>query len=154
MAHLRWCNNFKGNFKICAGARPAVLRFRAGSLDVLAMLLHHTPSVENFHGLLSMSSCMVCPCFWISASVSQLASSTGWFFHLTRYSKYFFRLVLLLTLLSSMYSIYDFSATGICFVHWIIGCLSLVSASLTLYGYKSNILNIGEIMIPSGNSIS
>jgi hypothetical protein len=29
----------------------------------LAMLLHHTPSLENFHGLLSMSSRMVCPCF-------------------------------------------------------------------------------------------
>jgi hypothetical protein len=69
------------------------------------MLLHHTPSLENFHGLLSMSSCTVCPCFCISASFSQLASSTGWFFHLTRYSKYCFRLVLLLTLLSSMHSI-------------------------------------------------
>jgi hypothetical protein len=29
----------------------------------LAMLLHHTPSLENFHGLLSMSSLTVCLCF-------------------------------------------------------------------------------------------
>jgi hypothetical protein len=29
----------------------------------LAMLLHHTPSLENFHGLLSMSSRTVFPCF-------------------------------------------------------------------------------------------
>jgi hypothetical protein len=56
----------------------------------LAMLLHHTPLLENFHGLLSMSSRMVCPCFWISASFSQLASSTGCPFHLTKYSKYSF----------------------------------------------------------------
>jgi hypothetical protein len=83
----------------------------------LAMLLHHTPSLENFHGLLSMSLHIVCPCFWISTSFSQLSSSTGWPFHLTKYSKYFFLLVLLPTLLSSMRSIYGFSATGICFVH-------------------------------------
>jgi hypothetical protein len=43
-------------------ACPAVLRFHAGSLDVKAMLLHHTPRIENFHGLLSMSSRTVCPC--------------------------------------------------------------------------------------------
>jgi hypothetical protein len=86
-------------------------------LHALAMLLHHTPSLKKFHGLLSMSSRMVCPCFWISSSFSQLESSTGWPFHLTKYSKYFFRLVLLPTLLSSMHSIYDFSATGICFFH-------------------------------------
>jgi hypothetical protein len=67
-------------------AYPAIFCFHAGSLDVLAMLLHHTPLLENFHGLLSMSSCTVCPCFKISSSFSQLASSTGWFFHLTRYS--------------------------------------------------------------------
>jgi hypothetical protein len=54
-------------------------------LHALAMLLHHTPSLENFHGLLSMSSHTVCPCFWISASFSQLASSTGCPFHLTKY---------------------------------------------------------------------
>jgi hypothetical protein len=84
---------------------------------LLAMLLHHTPSLENFHGLLSMSSHMVCPCFWISASFSQLASSTGCPFHLTRYSKYSFLLVLLLTLLSSILSICGFSAIGICLAH-------------------------------------
>jgi hypothetical protein len=43
-------------------------------------------SAQRFHGLLSMRSCTVCPCFKITASVSQLASSTGWFFHFTRYS--------------------------------------------------------------------
>jgi hypothetical protein len=121
---------------------------------MLAMLLHHTPSLENFHGLLSMSSCTVCSCFCISTLVSLLASSTGWFFHLTRYSKYFFRLVLLLTLFYSMHSICGLSATGICFRHWITGCSSSVPVSLVLYGYKSEILNIKEISIPSGNSIS
>jgi hypothetical protein len=141
-------------FKICAGACPTVLRFCAGLLDVLAMLLHHTPLLEKVHGLLSMSSCTVCPCFCMSALLSQLASSTGWFFHLTRYSKYCFHLVLLLTLLSRMHSICSFSATGIYFVHWITSCSSPVSVSPALYGYKSKILNIGEILIPSGNSIS
>jgi hypothetical protein len=139
--------------KICAGSSSCLLPSALARL-ILAMLLHHTPSLENFHGLLSMSSCMVCPCFCISASVSQLASSTGWFFHLTRYSKYYFRLVLLLTLLSSMHSICGFSATGICFVHWITGCSIPVSVSSALYGYKYETLNIGEILIPSGNSIS
>jgi hypothetical protein len=146
-------NNFKAFSKFVL-ACPAVFYFRVGSLDVLAMLLHHTPSLEIFHGLLSMSSCTVCSCFCISASVSQLAYSTGWFFHLTRYSKYSFLLVLLLTLLSSMRSICGFSATGNYFFHWITGCSSPVSAYLSLYGYKYEILNIGEILIPSGNSIS
>jgi hypothetical protein len=86
-------------------------------LHALAMLLHHTPSLENLHGLLSMSSHTVYPCFYISDSFSQLASSTGWPFHLTKYSKYSFHLVLLPSLLSSMRSICDFSATVICFVH-------------------------------------
>jgi hypothetical protein len=72
--------------KICARRLPTVFRFRAGSLDVLAMLLHHTPRLENFHGLLSMSSYTVCPFFYISYFLSQLASSTRWPFHLTRYS--------------------------------------------------------------------
>jgi hypothetical protein len=121
---------------------------------MLVMLLHHTPLLETFHGLLSMISHMVCPCLWISTSFSQLASSTGWFFHLTRYSKYCFRLVLLLTLLSSICSICGFSIISICFVHWITGCSIPVSSSSDLYGYKSEILNIGEIPIPSGNSIS
>jgi hypothetical protein len=78
---------------------------RAGSLDEVWMLLHHTPRLKRIHGLLSMSSCMVCPCFCMTASVSQLASSTGWFFHFTRYSKYYFLLVFLPILLSSMHSI-------------------------------------------------
>jgi hypothetical protein len=57
---------------------PAVfLSPRAGSLDEVWMLLHHTPRLKRFHGLLSMSSCTVCPCFCMTASVSQLASSTG-----------------------------------------------------------------------------
>jgi hypothetical protein len=144
----------QGIFKICVGGLSSCLLPRAGSLDVLAMLLHHTPSLENFHGLLSMSSCMVYPCFCISASVSQLAYSTGWFFHLTRYSKYCFRLVLFLTLLFSMHSICGLSATGICFFHWITGYSSLVSVSSVLYRYKSEIFNIGDIPIPLGNSIS
>jgi hypothetical protein len=118
------------------------------------MLLHHTPLLGKFHGLLSMSSCMVYPCFWIFPSVSQLASSTGWFFHLIRYSKYFLHLVLLLTLLSSMHSICGFSTTGILFHHWITSFSFPVSASSALYGYKSEILNIEEIPIPSGNSIA
>jgi hypothetical protein len=118
-----------------------------------AMFLHHNPGLENFHGLLSMSSLMVCPCLCISASLSQLASSTGWFFHLTRYSKYCFCLVLLLTLLFSMCSIYGLSTTGICFHHWITSGSFPVPVSSGLYGYKSEILNIREILIPSGNSI-
>jgi hypothetical protein len=32
-------------------------------LWLCTMLLHHTPSLENLHELLFMSSCMVCPCF-------------------------------------------------------------------------------------------
>jgi hypothetical protein len=32
-------------------------------LHTLVMLLHHTPSLEKFHGILSMSSRTVCPCF-------------------------------------------------------------------------------------------
>jgi hypothetical protein len=115
---------------------------------MLAMLLHHTPSLETFHGLLSMSSCMVYPFFCISDSFSQLASSTGWPFHLTRYLKYYFRLVLFLTLLSSMHSICEFSVIGNFFCHWITGCSSPVPISSTLYGYKSEILNIREIPIP------
>jgi hypothetical protein len=139
--------------KICASSSSCPLPSALARL-MWEMLLHHTPSLENFHGLLSMSSCMVCPCLCISASVSQLAYSTGWFFHLTRYSKYCFFLVLLLTLLSSMHSICGLSTTGIFFVHWIPSYSSLFSISPSLYGYKSEILNIGEILIPSGNSIS
>jgi hypothetical protein len=62
-------------------------------------------SAQRFHGLLSMSSCTVCPCFCMFVSGSQLASSTGWFFHFTRYSKYCFRLVFLITRWSSIHSI-------------------------------------------------
>jgi hypothetical protein len=40
MATFKIAQQFQGIFKICAGISPAVLRFRAGSLDVLAMLLH------------------------------------------------------------------------------------------------------------------
>jgi hypothetical protein len=116
--------------KFVLGAFPAVFCLRAGSLE---MLLHHTPLLENFHGLLSMSSRTVCPCLWISASFSQLASSTGWPFHLTKYSKYCFRLVFLLTLLSSMRSICGFSATGICFVHWITLAVHFLSLLPQLY---------------------
>jgi hypothetical protein len=91
---------------VCAGAVQLFFLFLCtGSLDEMWMLLHHTPRLKRFHGLLSMSSCTVCPCFWITASVSQLASSTGWFFHFTRYSKYCFLLVFFPTLLSSMHSI-------------------------------------------------
>jgi hypothetical protein len=119
------------------------------------MLLHHTPRLENFHGLLSMSSYTICPCFCISSSFSQLTSSIGWFFHLNRYSKYCFRLVFLPARLSSIRSICGFSTTGNCFIHWINGCLSFpYSASPSLYGYKSETLNIRDIPMPSGNSIS
>jgi hypothetical protein len=133
------------------GTFPVVLCLRAGSLE---MLLHHTLWLENFHGLLSMSSRMVCPCLCISASFSQLASSTRWFFHLTRYSKYCFRLVFLLTLLSSMCSICGFLPMAFAFST---GSLAahLLSLLPQLYmGTKSEMLNIGEISIPSGNSIS
>jgi hypothetical protein len=126
----------------------------AGSLDGLSMLLHHTPRLENFHGIMSMSSCMVCPCFCIIASLSQLASSTGWFFHLNRYSKYCFRLVFFPTHLSSMHSICGFSTTGNCFIHWITGSSVPVFASPALYGYKSATLNIRDILMPSDNSSS
>jgi hypothetical protein len=118
------------------------------------MLLHHTPRLERFHGLLLMSSWTVCPCFKIVASVSQLASSTGWFFHFTRYSKYCFLLVFLPILLSSMHSISGFCATGNCFCHWTTGSSVPVSASSVLYGYKSDMLKIGDIPMPSGNSSS
>ena len=146
-------NQIRSNFKICVGLSSCPIASMLARL-MWEMLLHHTPSLENFHGLLSMISCMVFPCFCISASFSQLASSSGWFFHLTRYSKYSFCLVFLLTLLSSIHSICGFSATGICFHHWITSYSSPVFASSALYGYKSEILNIGEISIPSGNSIS
>jgi hypothetical protein len=89
MAHLRFAQQLPRCFQnLCWLVQ---LSFASALARLMwEMLLHHTPSLENFHGLLSMSSCMVCPCFCISASVSQLASSTGWFFHLTRYSKYCF----------------------------------------------------------------
>jgi hypothetical protein len=128
-----FAHQLQEKFKICAGLVQLSFASALARL-MLAMLLHHTPWLENFHGLLSMSSCMVCPCFWISASFSQLASSTGWFFHLTRYSKYCFRLVFLLTLLSSMHSICGLSATGICFVHWITGCSFPVPVSSAYMG--------------------
>jgi hypothetical protein len=134
-------------------ACPAVFCFYVGSLDELAMLLHHT-RLENIHGILSMISCMVHPCFCISASVYQLASLTGWLFHLIRYLKYSFLLVLLPTLLSSMHSICALSATSICSIQWITGYSTLVSTSPSLYGYKYAILNIRDILIPSSNSIS
>jgi hypothetical protein len=118
-----WRNKYQGAFKKNVLARPAVLCSRAGSLDVGDAPASYS-WLENFHGLLSMSSCTVCPCFFITASVSQLASSTGWFFHLTKYSKYCFRLVFLPTRLSSMHSICGFSATGNCFIHWITGSSS------------------------------
>jgi hypothetical protein len=108
------------NFKVISKFTLALVQLSFASALarlMLAMLLHHTPSLENFHGLLSMSLRMACPCFWIFALFSQLESSTGWSFHLTKYSKYSFLLVLLLTLLLSMHSICGFSATGICFVH-------------------------------------
>jgi hypothetical protein len=141
MTSIKMAHQLQGDFKIWAGIFQLSFVSALAHL-MLAMLLHHTPSLENFHGLLSMSSCTVCPCFCISASFSQLASSTGWPFHLTRYSKYSFRLVFLLTLLSSMHSIYGFSATGICIVHWITGCSFPILVSSALYGYKSEILNI------------
>jgi hypothetical protein len=137
--------------KFGLSAFPAIFYLCAGSLE---MLLHHTPLLENFHGLLSMSSHTVCPCLWISTSFSQLASSTGWPFHLTKYSKYRFHLVFLLTPFSSMRSICGFSTTGICLVHWTSSCLFHVPVSSALYGYKSEILNIREIPTPLANSIS
>jgi hypothetical protein len=79
-----FAQQFQGVSKFWCWRCPTVSSRCAGSLDVLWMLLHHTPRLERFHGLLSMSSCTVCPCFCIVASFSQLASSTGWFFHFTR----------------------------------------------------------------------
>ena len=145
-----WRNNSQVFQNVC-WCCPAVSSKCAGSLDEWAMLLHHTPRLENFHGLLSMSSYMVCPCLCIIASFSQLAPSTGWFFHFTRYSKYFFRLVFFPTRLSSMYSICGFAVTGSCFYHWTTSSSVLVSASPALYGYKSSTLNIRDILMPSGN---
>jgi hypothetical protein len=104
-------NNTKVNSKskrFAGLSSCSILSPRADSYDVFGthrMLLHHTPRLKRFHGLLLMRSCTVCPCFKITVSVSQLASSTGWFFHFTRYSKYCFLLVFLPTLLSSMHSI-------------------------------------------------
>jgi hypothetical protein len=125
---------FLSNSKIlCAGAvQLSLLSPRAGSYDELRMLLHHTPWLKRFHGLLPMSSCTVCPCFRVIASSSQLASSNGWFFHFTRYSKYCFLLVFLPDLLSSMHSISSFCATGNCFYHWITGSSVPVPASSVL----------------------
>ena len=113
-----WRISFKGKFKNLCWRVPSYPLSSALARLSREMLLHHTPSLENFHGLLSMSSRMVCPCFWISTSFSQLASSTRCPFNLTKFSKYSFRLVLLLTLLSSMLSICGFSATSIFLVHW------------------------------------
>ena len=101
---------------LISSARPTVSLARC-VLWLSTMLLHHTPLLENFHELLFMSSCTICPCLRISASFSQLTSSTRCPFHLTKYSKYSFLLVILLILLSIMLSIYGFSATDICFVH-------------------------------------
>jgi hypothetical protein len=53
-----------------------------------------------------------------------------------------------------MHSICGFSTTSNFFSHWITGSSVPVFASPALYGYKSKILNIGEIPTPSGNSIS
>jgi hypothetical protein len=62
---------------------------------------------------------------------------------------------LLPTLLSSMHSICGFCATGNCFCHWITGSSTVPApASFVLYGYKSEILKIGDIPMPSGNSSS
>jgi hypothetical protein len=85
-------------FKMCAGEIPVVLRFFIFFVGLLTMLLHHIPLAKQIHELLFMSSCTICPCFWISASLSQLESSIRCPFHFIKYSKYFFLKVLLLTL--------------------------------------------------------
>jgi hypothetical protein len=153
MAHLRWHNNLREFQNLCWRLSSCPIASALARL-MWEMLLHHTPSLEKFHGLLSMSSCTVCPCFCISASVSQLASSTGWFFHLTRYSKYCFRLVLLLTSLIQ-YALHLWLICNWHLLHPLDYWLLISSLCFfSLYGYKSEILNIREIPIPSGNSIS
>jgi hypothetical protein len=74
-----WRTNYQIELKkkLAGSSSCLFLAPRAGSLDEVWMLLHHTPRLKRFHGLLSMSSYTVCPCFCITASVSQLASSTG-----------------------------------------------------------------------------
>ena len=128
--------NVSKHFKTFQNVKNACCSFQLSLASTLAwllmMLLHHTPLLENFHELLFMSSCTVCPCLWISTSSSQLASSIGCPFHLTKYSKYYFLLVFLLTLLSTMLSISIFSATGICFVHWTSLCSSSSPTSSAL----------------------
>jgi hypothetical protein len=86
---------FKNIFKRCTGAFLAVFCLCAFFVGLLTMLLHHTLLAEKFHELLFMSSCTICPCFWMSPSLSQLASSIGCPFHFTRYSKCVFLWVFL-----------------------------------------------------------
>jgi hypothetical protein len=68
-----WCNKYQSKIQKLKCAGTVQLYFlspRAGSLDEVWMLLHHTPRLKRFHGLLSMSSCTVCPCFCIALSPS------------------------------------------------------------------------------------
>jgi hypothetical protein len=67
-------NNSKAFFSKFVLAYPAVLCFRAGSLDVLAMLLHHTPSLEKIswapvHELLHGLSMLLNLCFVLPAGI-------------------------------------------------------------------------------------
>jgi hypothetical protein len=57
--YISFSKIFQKNVSWCF---PAVFRpYTCLLLATFAMILHHTPSLENFHGLLSMSSRMVCP---------------------------------------------------------------------------------------------
>jgi hypothetical protein len=55
-----WRNNYQGKIQkeVCWLVQLSFSP-RAGSLDEVWMLLHHTPRLKRFHGLLSMSSCTV-----------------------------------------------------------------------------------------------
>jgi len=94
-----------------------------------------------------------------SAIVNQLQSSIGFSFHFTKYWKYVCPWVFLNILWSKIASTYFMGAFGACSSQstvWIfavvISFYNLVSASLN--GYKSTTLKMGDILIPSGNSIS
>jgi hypothetical protein len=70
---LHKCASLNCHIYVCASNPREIQKFVLALVQLsfastlaclmLAMLLHHTPSLENFHGILSMSSRTVCPCF-------------------------------------------------------------------------------------------
>jgi hypothetical protein len=110
------------SFKFKTLSKCVLVHFQLSlPLCLLCWLAYDAPASYSLglkiHELLFMSSYTVCPCPWIFASLSQLASSIGCPFHLTKYSKYVFLRVFFLILWSIIFSICGFLATGICLTH-------------------------------------